>query len=137
LSTASGALLAPATVLAENILKPYTTKYNMLSVMRLSVFLMAIVAVILAFNNKSIFELVSLASSFGLVSLFLPFSFTLFISRTNEIAVIGGMLGGLISWAVASYFNTEIPSIFYGLAASLLLLLMGIYLQYLRHDAAA
>lgn len=127
LSTASGALLAPSTVLAENILKPWVQKYSLLTIMRCSVVIMAAISVVLAFNNSSIFELVSLASSFGLVSLFLPFTFTLFIRRTNEMAVIAGMLGGLFCWVICSWLETDVPAIFYGLLASLVGLVGGMF----------
>mgnify|MGYP001627201159 CR=1 FL=1 len=137
LSTASGALLAPSTVLAENILKPYIRTVSLLAVMRWSVLIMAVISVILAFNNKSIFELVSLASSFGLVSLFLPFTFTLFVAKTNEFAVIGGMIGGLAAWGLASWMSTSIPAIFYGLMVSFLFLLIGIlFFKSSTYDAA-
>lgn len=127
LSTASGALLAPATVLAENILKPYFNKTNLLKTMRYSVFGLAFISVLLAFNNQSIFELVSLASSFGLVSLFLPFTFTLFVPQTNEKAVILGMIFGLTAWAFFEWYTFAIPSIFFGLLFSLIGLLIGIF----------
>lgn len=126
LSTASGALLAPATILAENILKPRWGNKNLLVMMRWSVFVIALIALILAFNNQSIFELVGLASSFGLVSLFLPFTFTLFVKNTNSEGVILGMLGGLFSWALAELVQTDIPAIFYGLLVSLFGLISGI-----------
>lgn len=94
--------------------------------MRWSVFVIALIALILAFNNQSIFELVGLASSFGLVSLFLPFTFTLFVKNTNSEGVILGMLGGLFSWALAELVQTDIPAIFYGLLVSLFGLISGI-----------
>lgn len=125
LSTASGAILAPSTVLAENILKPYFTKYDLLRIMRFSVVGIALVSIFLAFQNQSIFELVGLASSFGLVSLFLPFTFTLFVPGTNGTGVILGMIFGLTSWAIAESLNLPIPSIFYGLIFSLVGLLIG------------
>lgn len=128
LSTASGALLAPATVLAENILKPYFNRSNLLQTMRYSVIGLAIVSVLLAFNNQSIFELVSLASSFGLVSLFLPFTFTLFIPKTNEIGVLLGMIFGLLGWFISELFVVEIPTIFCGLFCSFIGLLIGMFL---------
>lgn len=126
LSTASGALLAPATILAENILKSRFKHYDLLSMMRWSVFGLAVVALFLAFTNQSIFQLVGLASSFGLVSLFLPFTFTLFVKRTNSEGVIMGMILGLLSWLVAETIQTEIPSIFYGLLLSLSGLIIGV-----------
>jgi solute:Na+ symporter, SSS family len=127
LSTASGALLAPATILAENILKPRFKNYDLLAMMRWSVLILALISIGLAFYNQSIFELVGLASSFGLVSLFIPFTFTLFVKNTNAIGVIFGMLGGLMSWAVAEYLQTEIPGIFYGLFVSLIGILAGMF----------
>ena len=127
LSTASGAILAPSIILAENILKPRFRNYDLLKMMRWSVIILASVSLILAFNNQSIFELVSLASSFGLVSLFLPFTFTLFVKKTNAVGVIAGMIGGLAAWSIAEIVQSEIPGIFYGLFASLLGILSGIF----------
>ena len=127
LSTASGALLAPSTVLAENILKPRIPQYNLLKMMRWSVVFMTFSSLLLAFNNQSIFDLVGLASSFGLVSLFLPFTFTLFIPATNSQGVIAGMLMGLSFWAIAEAVSTDIPGIYYGLCGSFAGLMIGIF----------
>lgn len=129
LSTASGALLAPATVLAENIWKPYFKQKSLLISMRWSVLVLALISILLAFNNQSIFELVSLASSFGLVSLFFPFTFTLFVPFTTSSGVIAGMLLGIIAWIVAEIMKTEIPSIFYGMTFSLFGILSGYIYQ--------
>lgn len=130
LSTASGALLAPSTVLAENILKPYFVKTDLLVIMRWSVFLLAFVSLFLAFNNQSIFDLVGLASSFGLVSLFLPFTFTLFVKKTTSMSVILGMILGLLGWMSAEMVEPAIPSIFYGLMASFSGILIGIFVEH-------
>lgn len=130
LSTASGAILAPSTVLAENILKPYLIKTDLLKIMRFSVVGIAAVSIFLAFIKQSIFELVGLASSFGLVSLFLPFTFALFIRRTNSTSVILGMILGLFGWGIAEFAQQSVPSIFYGLLCSLFGLLIGIFVPY-------
>ena len=89
LSTASGALLAPSTVFAENILKPLNVGKDLLLNMRISVVIMALVSVILAFNNQSVFELVSIASSFGLVSLFIPYEYKASFSPIYKKAIKG------------------------------------------------
>jgi len=125
LSTASGALLAPSTVLAENILKPLGVGRDLLLNMRISVVLMALVSVILAFNNQSVFELVSIASSFGLVSLFIPFTLTLFTTWVNSSGVIIGMVMGLVSWILFEWVGSTIPSIFYGMLASFIGVMAG------------
>jgi SSS family solute:Na+ symporter len=132
LSTASGALLAPATVLAENVLKPLKIGKDLLYNMRISVIVLAILSVLLAFNNQSVFELVSIASSFGLVSLFIPFSFLLFTGWVKESGAVIGMLSGLLVWLIAENLSLEIPSIFYGMTASFLGLFAGNYFNFGR-----
>jgi SSS family transporter len=127
LSTASGAVLAPSTVLAENILRPYLIRTDLLKIMRYSVVGIAAVSMVLAFTSQSIFDLVGLSSSFGLVSLFLPFTFTLFIKQTNSVSVILGMIMGLAGWGIAEFTQENLPSIFYGLLFSLIGLLIGIF----------
>lgn len=125
LSTASGAILAPSTVLAENIIKPRFPRLNLLKSLRWSVLLMSISALILCFFNYSIFELANMASSFCLVSLFVPFTATLFISGTNRSAVNWGMISGLLAWFIAIWIPTDVPASIWGIAASFLGMLIG------------
>ncbi|MFN5785000.1 MAG: sodium:solute symporter family protein [Flavobacteriia bacterium] len=129
LSTASGAILAPSTILAENIARPYMIKMDLLKIMRYCVVLIAAFSVFLAFTSQSIFELVGLSSAFGLVSLFLPFTFAIFVRNTNSLAVILGMILGLLGWLIAEFVQVSVPSIFYGLLCSLIGLIVGIFLS--------
>ena len=73
MSTASGAILAPSTVIGENIVKPLYPKLTdkqLLYVMRISVVGITVMTVFFASLNKSIYELVRQSSEISLVSLF-------------------------------------------------------------------
>lgn len=75
LSTTSGAILAPASVLGENLLKPMLKKPDdkkVLFYIRISVVLVTGACIWMAITRQNIFELVSEASAFSLVSLFIP-----------------------------------------------------------------
>ncbi|MCB0280438.1 MAG: sodium:solute symporter family protein, partial [Calditrichaeota bacterium] len=87
LSTSSGALLAPATIIAENIIKGKNTAIpdqRLLYLTRLSVIFVAIVSAIFALLGSSVHELVIIASVFLMVSLFIPFTLGLFWKRFSN-----------------------------------------------------
>ena len=123
LSTTSGAVLAPATVLGENIVKPMYPKLTdkqLLLVMRLSVVGLAFASMLLALGGQSIFELVGQSSVLSLVSLFVPLMAGLYWKRANSTGALLSMVLGLAVWIWCEFlFPTEIPSMLYGLAASL------------------
>jgi Na+/proline symporter len=125
LSTASGALLAPATVFAENIIKPKYPTIDLLKSLRWSIVLMTLFALVFALLNQKIVELVSLSSSFGLVSLFLPFCFMMMGNFMNASGAYFGMVLGLFGWLIFLFFIPVIPAIFGGLLFSLFGILGG------------
>jgi SSS family transporter len=129
LSTASGAILAPATVLAENVLNPIFRKKELLTMMRFGVVIIAALSAIICFTGSSIFELAGQASVFSLVSVFIPFSFTLFYSKTTRTGVNTGMVIGLMAWGVASLFDTKVPAFFIGMAVSFCGVLIGNFIE--------
>lgn len=129
LSTASGAILAPATILAENIIKPRFENINLLRVMRLSVVLIAIFGVLISLMGNSIFELAGIASSFTLVSVFVPFTAALFIPWVKSTGCISSMIFGLIGWIICLLANQEIIGLFIGIFASILGLILGTVLD--------
>lgn len=129
LSTTSGAMLAPATVLGENLIKPFIKKPTdkmMLNIMRLSVVAVAICAAIMANLNSNIYELVGDSSSLSLVSLFVPLTAGLFWKRSSCVGAIASMLVGMATWIVFEYVvSIEIPSLIPGLITSTLAMLLG------------
>jgi Na+/proline symporter len=144
LSTCSGALLAPATVLGENLVKPlyqHLTDEHLLRIMRLSVIGVAVVTCIMAMMRDNIYELVGESSSLSLVSLFVPLIAGLYWKPANSTGAIISMISGLAVWLIAVIFFppiaekavegtalhtwTSIPPILYGLAASILGMWLG------------
>ncbi|WP_038030745.1 sodium:solute symporter family protein [Thermonema rossianum] len=126
LSTTSGAILAPASVLSENILRPLFKRHAkkegfFLLMSRLSVVLMGLLAAWLGFSGQSIYELVGMSSAFSLVSLFVPLCFALGKKqlRSSRGAHLS-MWTGLLAWAVASYLESSIAPLMIGLGSSLL-----------------
>jgi SSS family solute:Na+ symporter len=131
LSTTSGAILAPASVLGENLWKPilkHPSDKKVLRVIRFSVVAVTLACIWMAVSRQNIFELVGEASAFSLVSLFIPLNAGLWWKRASAMGSHLSMLLGLFVWAYVNFIHpTEIPAIWFGLLASLFGLLLGTY----------
>lgn len=135
MSTASGALLAPAVILSENILQPlfpqHTDRVRLLRT-RLCVAALALVAVVMAIFRRDIAELVSEASAISLVGLFVPLCSGLFLHSKNSIAAIASMLGGMGVWLAFTLFPNSCPAMIWGIAASALGWLVVVFVQRMK-----
>lgn len=133
LSTCSGAVLAPATVVGENLLKPlYGHKISdkrLLQIMRLSVIGITLVSVILSLNKAEIYELVGESSAVSLVALFIPLVSGLYWKRASALGALLSMVFGTSIWSFLQFYPTEIPGIIYGLLASITGMLFGTFLK--------
>ncbi|MFD2521357.1 sodium:solute symporter family protein [Emticicia soli] len=133
LSTCSGAILAPATVVGENLLKPlYGEKISdkrLLQIMRLSVIGITIISVGLSLYKAEIYELVGESSSLSLVALFIPLVAGLYWKRASALGAILSMVGGTTTWLILEFYPTEIPSIIWGLLASITGMLVGSFIK--------
>ncbi len=123
LSTASGAILAPATVMAENLIKPLRKKTmtdkEMLRMLRLSVIVVTILATAMATSRSDIYELAGESSALSLVSLFVPLVAGLYIKSANTLGAILSMIMGLLAWILSEWvFHTEVPPLIIGLTCS-------------------
>ncbi len=131
LSTTSGAILAPASVLGENLWKPllkHPSDAQVLKVIRISVILVTLACIWMAVERQNIFELVGEASAFSLVSLFIPLNAGLWWKRASAMGSHLSMLLGLGVWAYVNFMApTDIPAIWYGLGASVFGLLLGTF----------
>jgi solute:Na+ symporter, SSS family len=132
LSTASGALLAPATLLAENVVKPFFRqmhdKLRMLTI-QAGVVVVAIGAIFLAHNpDAHIYGLVAGAYSVTLVAGFAPLAFGLYASWANSFGAFISILSGIAFWQLADYYGTAIPPTFIGFFASVGGIVIGSYL---------
>lgn len=129
LSTCSAAVLAPATVLAENIIKPYygnkLTDKSLLKIMRYSTVVITMIAISLSFIKSNIYELVSEASALSLVALFVPLVGGLYWKHSNSIGAILSMTLGTLAWLICSNVDFGVPPAFIGLICSILGMLIG------------
>ncbi len=131
LSTTSSAIMAPAAVLGENIVKffrPELTDKQLLRIIRLGIVVITIICIYMASTRESIFDLVAESSAFSLVSLFVPLAAGLYWKKSNQTGSVLSMIFGLIVWLVCVYIETAYPPLIYGLLASFFGMLLGVLL---------
>jgi SSS family solute:Na+ symporter len=129
MSTTSSAILAPAAICAENIVKPLSRhKYSdkqLLLVTRISVLLFSAIATIMACLRSNIYELVSESSILSLVSLFVPLTMGLYWKRSSSAGALISMVVGIITWIIFEVYETSWPSLVPATLASLAGMLAG------------
>lgn len=130
-STCSGALLAPSSLMSENIIKPLffrnPTDKQFLLISRISVVIVAIIATYVASLQTSIYELVAESSILGLVAILVPMSSALFLKNASKLGAILSMVMGLFSYLYFEYVNPiHIPAMMIGFTFSVLGMTIGV-----------
>lgn len=140
MSTASATLLAPAVSFSENIFKvifPKLDDKHFLLVMRISVFVFAMIVLAFAFNTESsIFEMVEGAYQITLVAAFVPLAFGLYWKKASTQGAIFSIVAGVSVWLLSTHvFPSDIwPSQLLGLVTSLTFMVIGSLLpQWIPH----
>lgn len=132
MSTSSGAILAPASVIGENLIKPFFPKISDKSLLlwiRISVIMVTLLCIWMASKRQNIYELVGESSAFSLVSLFIPMTAGLKWKRANATGCIVSMVVGWLVWFYYYLNETDYPASLYGLVAGLIGLILGTYLE--------
>jgi len=128
LSTSSGGLLAPATIVGENLLKPYLpgiTDKLLLLWTRISVVLIAALSCVFAFKDSDIVGLVVASLSLVLVCIFAPFTFGFFWKKASTFGAWSSIVVGGITWLVCYLMDTQIDPTIYGTPASCIAMVVG------------
>ena len=137
LSTASGTLLAPASVLTENVLQPFTKHFSdktMLWLVRSLLIVVAVISTTIAANSEStMYEMVESGYKVTLVVAFVPLICGIYWKRATTQGAIFSILFAVTVWISAEYqCNPESPELWrcvpaqlYGLAASFLGMAVG------------
>lgn len=130
MSTTSSAMLAPAAIFSENLLKPWIGKamsdQTLLRYTRLSILVFSALATLMACLRSNIYELVGESSILSLVSLFIPLAFGLYWKRSTARGAILAMVSGILTWIVFKYvILTDIPPLVPGVLVSMLLMIGG------------
>jgi Na+/proline symporter len=131
LSTASGALLAPAVALAQNVVRPLAKPRDdraLLLTMRLTVVGLALAVTAMALTSRlSIYQLVNESGKVVLVSSFVPLAAGLFWPRANARGAYGAIAAGLATWIALEIAAPEglFPPALAGLFASVAGMIAG------------
>lgn len=146
LSTASGTVLAPASILTENVLQPVLKHFSdktMLLVLRSLLVMVAVVSTALSVNSKStMYEMVESGYSVTLVAAFVPLLCGVYWKRATTQGAVFSILIGIPAWIGMMYLCDEesealwqvVPPQLYGLAASFVGMIVGSLLpNIIRH----
>jgi SSS family transporter len=132
LSTSSGAMLAPATIIGENLIKPNLANFTdkkLLLYTRLSVILVAAVSCYFAFSDMDIVQLVIASLALLLACVFAPFTFGLFWKQSSVFGAWSAIIAGGLVWFLCYLFETRIDATIYGTIASCLAMVSGSLLR--------
>jgi solute:Na+ symporter, SSS family len=115
MSTTSAAILAPASILSENLIKPLLRHRikdsQFLFITKMSVLLFSLLASIMACMRSNIYELVGESSILSLVSLFVPLTLGLYWRRANAGGAIASMISGMTAWIIFEQNDVGVPSL--------------------------
>jgi solute:Na+ symporter, SSS family len=129
MSTTSSAILAPAAIFSENLVKPLAkgrlSDKQLLMITRVSVLGFSGLATIMATVRSNIYELVGESSILSLVSLFAPLVLGLYWKRSTSIGALLSMVLGTFAWFIFEQLDTGWPSLVPGLVVSTLAMIIG------------
>lgn len=137
LSTASGTLLAPASVLTENVLHPITRHFSdraMLWTLRLMLVGVSVLATTFAVNSQStMYEMVESGYKVTLVTAFVPLLLGIYWSKASTQGAVFSLLFAVPVWIAMEYQYDEesaelwrvVPPQIYGFLGSLAGMIVG------------
>jgi len=134
LSTAAGALLAPAAIATENVIRPFAPRLSdkqFLMLVRVVLVTFTLAALLFALNSeKTMYEMIQNAYKVTLVSCFVPLALGLLWKRANSVGAMVSIVFGLGTWLVAEAVAPEatLPPQLAGLLASFFGMIVGSYI---------
>ncbi len=115
MSTTSSAILAPASILSENFVKPLTrhrfSDKQFLLLTRICVLIFSVFATVMAMMRSNIYELVGESSILSLVSLFAPLTLGLYWRRSSSAGALLSMVLGMVTWIIFEAYETTWPAL--------------------------
>jgi len=135
MSTASGALLAPSAMFAENIVRgffPFLSDKAMLLLLRSTMVSFTGLALLYTLNSElSIFGMVENAYQVTLVGVFVPLFAGVYWEKANTTGAIGSILLGVTTWLTLTlaFPNSIMPAQLGGLIAAFVGMGLGSYLK--------
>jgi len=115
MSTTSSAILAPAAIFSENLVKPLLghkfSDKQLLVLTKASVLIFSVIATLMACMRSNIYELVRESSVLSLVSLFVPMCLGLYWKKASAAGAFLSMVLGMITWIIFEVFKTDWPGL--------------------------
>jgi len=131
LSTASGAIIAPTSLVTENVIRPlerHMSDRKFLLTLRVVLVVFTAAALIFALlSKKTMYDMIQNAYTVTLVAAFVPLAAGIFWKRANNAGAIVSALSGFAGWLAVEWFVNDpaLPSPLVGLAFSLLGVVAG------------
>lgn len=129
MSTTSSAILAPAAIFSENLIKPLMknklTDDRLLIITRLCVLIFAGLATIMACLRSNIYQLVGESSVLSLVSLFAPLVLGLYWKGATGTGALLAMVLGISTWLLFPYLEWDWPSLLPATLVSFAAMILG------------
>ncbi|HEY5916726.1 MAG TPA: sodium:solute symporter family protein [Chryseolinea sp.] len=129
MSTTSSAMLAPAAIFSENLVKPlFGHKFSdkqFLVLTKVSVLLFSVIATVMACMRSNIYELVGESSVLSLVSLFVPLVLGLYWKKASPAGAFFSMVLGMITWIIFEVLRTDWPGLVPATIASAIGMIVG------------
>jgi solute:Na+ symporter, SSS family len=129
MSTTSSAILAPAAIFSENLIKPLSKgklkDKQLLIITRLCVLGFAGVATVMACLRTNIYELVGESSILSLVSLLAPLVLGLYWKKANGNGALLAMVLGTLTLAFFSFYDVGWPALLPATLVSFLAMIGG------------
>ena len=131
LSTASGAIIAPTSLVTENVIRPlerHMSDRKFLLTLRVVLVVFTAAALIFALlSKKTMYDMIQNAYTVTLVAAFVPLAAGIFWKRANNAGAIVSALSGFAGWLAVEWFVNDpaVPSPLVGLAFSLLGVVAG------------
>lgn len=116
MSTTSSAMLAPASIFSENLVRPLSKRNlddrQMLWLTRASVLLFSVLATIMACLRTNIYELVGESSVLSMVTLLAPLAFGVYWKKATSRGAMLSMVAGFVAWVVFEFVvSITLPSL--------------------------
>ena len=129
MSTTSSAILAPAAIFSENLIKPLFghkfSDHQFLILTKISVLIFSAVATIMACLRSNIYELVRESSILSLVSLFVPLLMGIYWKKASSAGAFLSMVLGMVTWIIFEVFGTGWPSLVPATLISFVAMIIG------------
>ena len=127
MSSADSALLAAASLIANNVLpmvKRDPSPKLSLTVVRSAIPVGGLIAIFIAIKVQTVYTLMVDSNILGLAVIIVPFILGVWWTKANRTGALSGMAAGIVAWLTTLAVAPQLPADFMGLAACLITMLI-------------